>query len=142
MAVEAARPVPPLQVSDHDDPRVVEEAATDDYSLHVVPRTWRMDRVKLTMAWYGVATAFFYMYFAAFIALAYGTTNALIGIVLTVVAYTLVNTDRSYVAHEMDRDPTAGHEAICAACATGRAFHTAASHEAREAAIATGSASR
>jgi hypothetical protein len=50
--------------------------------------------------------------------------------------------DRSYVAHEMDRDPTAGHEAICAACATGRAFHTAASREAREARTATGSASR
>ena len=31
------------------------------------------------------------MYFAAFIALAYGTVNALIGIALTVVGYTLVN---------------------------------------------------
>ena len=92
MAVRAPEQLPPLEVSDTDDPRVLEEAATDDYSLHVVPRTWRMDRVKLTMAWYGVATAFFYMYFAAFIALAYGTVNALIGIVLTVVAYTLVNT--------------------------------------------------
>lgn len=91
MAVEAAPPLPPLQITDHDDPRVVEEAATDDYSLHVVPRSWRMDRVKLTMAWYGVATAFFYIYLAAFIALAYGTTNALIGIVLTVVAYSLIN---------------------------------------------------
>ena len=58
----------------------MEEAATEDYSLHVVPHTWRMDRGKLTMAWYAVTTAFFYMYFAAFIALAYGTVNALIGI--------------------------------------------------------------
>jgi purine-cytosine permease-like protein len=70
---------------------VVEEAATEDYSLHVVPHSWRMDRGRLTMAWFGVATAFFYSYFAAFIALAYGTTNALIGIGMTVVAYTLVN---------------------------------------------------
>jgi len=83
--------LPRLQTSDTDDPRVVEEAASEDYSLHVVPRSWRMDRFKLTMAWYGVATAFFYMYFAAFIALAYGTVNALIGIVLTVAAYSLVN---------------------------------------------------
>ena len=30
--------------------------------------------------------------------------------------------DKSYVAQEMDRDPTAGHQAICAACATGTAF--------------------
>ena len=92
MAVEAGVQLPPLEVSDRDDPRVLKEAATDDYSLHVVPRTWRMDRGKLTMAWFAVATAFFYMYFAAFIALAYGTVNALIGIALTVVAYALVNT--------------------------------------------------
>ena len=91
VAVRSDPALPPLQVSDHDDPRVVEEAATDDYSLHVVPRTWRMDRFKLTMAWYGVATAFFYIYLAAFIALAYGTVNALIGIALTVVAYSLIN---------------------------------------------------
>ena len=77
---------------------MLEEAATEDYSLHVVPQTWRMDKTKLTMAWYGVMTAFFYMYFAAFIALAYGTVNALIGIVLTVVAYTAVNTAISRVA--------------------------------------------
>jgi purine-cytosine permease-like protein len=81
----------PLHVSRTDDPRVVEEAATEDYSLHVVPRSWRLQRGKLTMAWYGVMTAFFYVYFAAFIALAYGTTNALIGIGLTIVAYTAVN---------------------------------------------------
>ena len=31
--------------------------------------------------------------------------------------------DRSYIAHEMDRDPIAGHQAICAECATGRAFY-------------------
>ena len=33
MAVGTAGKLPDLQVSDHDDPRVVEEAATDDYSL-------------------------------------------------------------------------------------------------------------
>jgi purine-cytosine permease-like protein len=83
--------LPALRTSKTDDPRVVEEAATEDYSLHVVPRSWRMDRFKLTMAWYAVATAFFYMYFAAFIALAYGTVNALIGIALTVIAYSVIN---------------------------------------------------
>ena len=94
----SAAEVPALRLSDKDDPRVVEEAATEDYSLHVVPHTWRMDRGKLTMAWYAVMTAFFYMYFAAFIALAYGTVNALIGIVLTVIAYSLVNTVITRVA--------------------------------------------
>lgn len=98
MAVSSSRQLPPLDVSFEDDPRVLKEAATEDYSLHVVPRTWRMDKFKLTMAWYAVATAFFYMYFAAFIALAYGTVNAMIGIVLSVIAYSLVNTVISRVA--------------------------------------------
>jgi purine-cytosine permease-like protein len=90
MAVSRTQ-LPPMKVSLEDDPRVVEEAATEDYSLHAVPHTWRMARGKLAMAWFGVATAFFYMYFAAFIALAYGTTNAIVALVLTVVAYSLVN---------------------------------------------------
>lgn len=40
---------------------------------------------------------------------------------------------KSYVAREMDRDPTADHEAICAACATGAAFYAATRQEARDA---------
>jgi hypothetical protein len=38
--------------------------------------------------------------------------------------------DKSYLAQEMDRDPSAGHQAICAACATGPAFYGAAKAEA------------
>src|SRR3954447_482711 len=91
MAIREPAAIPALDVSHEDDPRVLHEAATEDYSLHVVPHTWRMDRGKLTMAWYAVMTAFFYMYFAAFIALAYGTVNALVGIALTIVAYSLIN---------------------------------------------------
>jgi hypothetical protein len=37
---------------------------------------------------------------------------------------------RSYVAVEMDRDPTHGNEAICAACATSSAFLDAVAAEA------------
>ena len=77
MSTQISAVLPPLDVSYEDDPRVVEQAATEDYSLHIVPRTWRMNRGPLTMAWYAVMTAFFYLYFAAFLALAYGTTNAL-----------------------------------------------------------------
>jgi hypothetical protein len=81
----------PLDVSFKDDPRVVEEAATEDYSLHVVPRTWRMQRGQLTMAWWAVMTAFFYIYLASFLALAYGTSAALIGLALTIVSFTAIN---------------------------------------------------
>jgi purine-cytosine permease-like protein len=82
---------PPLQTSLKDDPRALAEAASEDFSLHVVPYTWRMDRGKLMLAWWGVATAFFYIYFAAFAALAWGTVNTLIGLGLTVIVYSLVN---------------------------------------------------
>jgi hypothetical protein len=37
----------------------------------------------------------------------------------------------SYIAREMDRDPTAGHQAICAECATSPAFYRAAHEESR-----------
>lgn len=82
---------PPLETSPEDDPRALAEAASEDFSLHVVPNTWRMKRSRLMFAWWGVATAFFYIYFAAFAALAYGTVNTLIGLGMTVVCYTLVN---------------------------------------------------
>lgn len=41
--------------------------------------------------------------------------------------------DRSYIAREMDRDPTAGHQAICAECATSPAFYRASREEAEQA---------
>jgi purine-cytosine permease-like protein len=92
--------LPALDISYEDDPRVVHEAATEDYSLHVVPHTWRLGRFRLTMAWWALATAFFYMYFSAFIALAYVTWNAIVGILLSVVVYALINTVISKVAAE------------------------------------------
>lgn len=83
--------LPALQTSEHDDPRVLEEAATEDYSLHVVPRSWRLSKGQLTMAFFAVTTTFFYLYFAAFVSFAYGTVNALIGIGLSIIVYTVVN---------------------------------------------------
>lgn len=82
---------PPLETSPHDDPKALAEAASEDFSLHVVPNTWRMTKSRLMFAWWGVATAFFYIYFAAFAALAYGTVNTLIGLGMTVICYTLIN---------------------------------------------------
>jgi purine-cytosine permease-like protein len=83
--------LPALQISEQDDPRVLEEAATEDYSLHLVPRSWQMKRGQLTQAFFAVSTTFFYLYFAGFVALAYGTVNALVGIALAVVVYVAVN---------------------------------------------------
>lgn len=51
----------------------------------------QMSRGSLAMAFYGVASAFFFVYIGAAMAMAYGTANALIGIVLAIISYWLIN---------------------------------------------------
>lgn len=80
-----------LRTSTHDDPRVLAEAATEDYSLHIAPRSWRMTRGSLTMAWYSLVSAMFFLYIAASLAAAYGTVNALVGLALTIAVYGAIN---------------------------------------------------
>jgi purine-cytosine permease-like protein len=89
MADTVSRPV--LQVSYEDDPRVVADAAVDDYAMHVVPETGRVSRGKLMMAFWGVMSAMFYVVTGAAVAAAVGTQQAIIGILLTVVVYGLIN---------------------------------------------------
>ncbi|MGH3358473.1 MAG: purine-cytosine permease family protein, partial [Nocardioidaceae bacterium] len=80
-----------IDVSYEDDPRVLADAAVDDYANHVVPLSGRMGKGSLTMAWYGVASAIFYVVTGAAVAVGFGTKQALIGLVLTIVVYSLVN---------------------------------------------------
>ncbi|PIJ55870.1 permease, partial [Leucobacter sp. OLES1] len=51
----------------------------------------QMSRGSLAPAWYGVASAFFFVYIGAAMAAAYGTANAIIGIVLTIIVYGAIN---------------------------------------------------
>ena len=51
----------------------------------------QMTKGSLSMAWYGVASAMFFVYIGAALAVAYGTKDALIGLALTIVAYGLIN---------------------------------------------------
>lgn len=62
-----------------------------EFSDRPVPRDQRMGRLPLTMAWWSVCSAMFYLVIAASLALAYGARNAIIGLVLSVVAYAAVN---------------------------------------------------
>jgi purine-cytosine permease-like protein len=62
-----------------------------DFSERPVPLEGKMPRFNLMMAWWAVCSAIFYMVVAAAMARSYGTTNALIGIVLTVIAYGVIN---------------------------------------------------
>ncbi|AZC91145.1 allantoin permease [Pseudomonas chlororaphis subsp. aurantiaca] len=51
----------------------------------------RMGKLSLTMAWWAVCSAMFYIVVGASLALAHGTRNALIGMLLSVLCYGLVN---------------------------------------------------
>lgn len=51
----------------------------------------QMSKGSLSLAWYGVASAFFFVYIGAAMAAAYGTVNAIIGIILTILAYGAIN---------------------------------------------------
>ncbi|MCY1277627.1 hypothetical protein D3C76_686160 [compost metagenome] len=56
-----------------------------------VPEAHRLSRGSLTMAWWGICSAMFYLVVAAALAMGYGTLNALIGLVLSVVSYGVIN---------------------------------------------------
>lgn len=80
----------PLQISRTDDPRVVREAANEDYSTHVVPLSWRMGRRSLSMSWYSVVSGMFYLVTAAALAAVVGTVDTIIGIVLASVVFGVI----------------------------------------------------
>jgi len=82
---------PPLDVSFKDDPRVLHEATTEDYSKHVMPLTWRASKLSSIGAFWGLTSAMFWLIFAALIALTVGSRNAIIGLVMAVVFYGVTN---------------------------------------------------
>jgi hypothetical protein len=86
-----AQALPALSRTTTDDPRVVHEAATEDYSLHVVPQSWRLGRLRLALAWSSLMTAMFWIVVAATIAVTVGTRDAVIGMVLAVLTYGAIN---------------------------------------------------
>ncbi|WP_291053903.1 permease [Herbiconiux sp.] len=51
----------------------------------------QMGRWSLLMAFYGIASAMFMLYIGAAMAVAYGTADALIGLALTIIVYSLIN---------------------------------------------------
>ncbi|TBV09284.1 purine-cytosine permease family protein [Phytopseudomonas dryadis] len=51
----------------------------------------RMGRFSLTMAWWAVCSAVFYIVVGASLAISYGTINAIIGMMLSVVSYGIIN---------------------------------------------------
>ncbi|MBT7964180.1 MAG: allantoin permease [Porticoccaceae bacterium] len=60
-----------------------------DYSTALVPSTARMPAGALSMAWWAVATAMFWLVVSASLAMSFGTLNALAGMSIAVVVYTI-----------------------------------------------------
>ncbi|TDR31849.1 purine-cytosine permease family protein [Hydromonas duriensis] len=69
-------------------PNVVEDV---DVATLAIPDDMRSSRSSLTMAWWGVCSALFYIFLAATLAINFGTQNTIIGMLLSVVAYGLIN---------------------------------------------------
>lgn len=67
------------------------EAENSDFSNRAVPAEARIAKLPLTMAWWGVCSAVFYIVVGAAMALDFGTRNAIIGIVLSVIVYGIIN---------------------------------------------------
>lgn len=68
-----------------------ESSPEQSHSQGAVPDSQRLGRGSLTMAWWGICSAMFYLVVAAALAMGYGTLNAIIGLVLSVISYGLIN---------------------------------------------------
>ena len=62
-----------------------------DFTRGPVPTNARMSKFGLSMAWWSVCSAMFWLVVSATLALHYGTINTLIGLVLSAVCYSLIN---------------------------------------------------
>jgi hypothetical protein len=62
-----------------------------DFSNMPVPLSGRMQKFSLTMAWWSCCSAMFYIVVGASLGALYGTRAALVGIVLSVITYGIVN---------------------------------------------------
>lgn len=69
----------------------VPEESASDFSNMAVPHNARMPKMALTMAWWAVCSAVFYIVVGAALAIGFGTRNAIIGMVLSVIVYGLIN---------------------------------------------------
>ncbi|WP_023632352.1 hypothetical protein [Pseudomonas soli] len=62
-----------------------------DYSTVAVPEEHRMSKGSLTMAWWAICSAMFWLVVSATLAMSFGTMNAIIGLLLSVVTYAAIN---------------------------------------------------
>lgn len=79
-----------LRVRFDDDPATLARLQADDYSTQVVPESGRVGRWQLTMSSWSVLSAMVWLFYGALVAGLYGTKQALIGIAISVLIYSIV----------------------------------------------------
>ncbi|WP_116473488.1 purine-cytosine permease family protein [Zobellella maritima] len=67
------------------------QGSDPDFTRSPVPNHARMPRFGLTMAWWSVCSAMFWLVVSATLALHYGTLNTLAGLVLSAACFSLIN---------------------------------------------------
>lgn len=85
------RTVAPLVLSATDDSRVIEDQHHDDYANHVVPLSMRLGKWQLAMSFWSLLSAMVWLFYGALAASLFGSTNAIVAMVLAVVVYSLAN---------------------------------------------------
>lgn len=88
--VPKTRTLPLLKTRSTDDPTVVAEQSANEYSNHQVPLTARLGRWQITMSFWSLLSAMVWMFYGALVATLYGSVNAIITIVLSVISYSLM----------------------------------------------------
>lgn len=68
-----------------------DDVEATDALAREVPDEEQMSRGSLAMAWYGVVSAMFFLYIGAVLASAYGTVNAIVGLVLAIIVFGVIN---------------------------------------------------
>lgn len=84
------RPNLGLKLSTADDPRVVELQIREEYTNHCVPTSARIAKWDVFSGWSSIASAMAFLYYGALSASLVGVQQAIIGIVLVVVVYSLL----------------------------------------------------
>lgn len=80
----------PWTTIDTDDPRVVSAQIHEEYTDHVVPLTARQSRSSVLSGWWSIASAMAFLYYGALAANLAGTQQALIGLAVVIVVYSLL----------------------------------------------------
>ncbi|MCR8922645.1 hypothetical protein NO559_07675 [Dasania sp. GY-MA-18] len=70
---------------------ITDNKVDPDYSYSAVPEHARMNKSSLTMTWWSLCSAMIWLLISATLAVNYGSANTLIGLVLSVIMYGVVN---------------------------------------------------